>query len=183
MNIKSEESVYLFCQLLNEGSKDEGTSLFVQHLYKSNQLKYLKLLFNKEFVINNNPDISWLIAIESVLEKFAFEFDGFLATIEKNSLKEHFVDVGSISLNLLQLINSFRAHVFTSLSFEKMFEVVGKFVRNANDSLRKLKSANSGIITNIKSADEFLKNLASISLTSNHRGLYFVYKGDNKNGK
>ena len=86
MDIQSELDVYKFLQLINDNNKsDEGTVLFVEHLFAIGKLEYVKLLFNGAFAVRHNVDIPYLVALEKQLEAFAEAFDMF---IREDSNKE-----------------------------------------------------------------------------------------------
>lgn len=175
MNIKSEESTYLFCQLLNEGSKDVGTSLFVEHLYKSGQLNNLKALFDRKIEITNNEDIPYLIAIESVLEKFAFKFNNFLANIKKQNTQNVHRDIRVISDTFLQLTKKFQGEIYSAHSLEKLFNVAATYVKASGECLSRLIVADINLVSNLKSALEFFKYLKHLNL-SEEMGTYLCYK-------
>jgi len=175
MNIKSEETTYLFCQLLNEGDKDVGSSLFVEHLYKSGQLKHLKLLFDKKIELPTNEDIPYLVAIENVLEKFVLKFDGFLSSIKRNENEPVHKDIVLIANSFIDLTKKFVSDVFTAHSLEKIFNVVATYSKTSNEYLSRLTAANSNLVTNLSSGLDFLRYLKHLSLDDDS-GVYLCYK-------
>ena len=178
MDIHSEIEIYKFLQLINDNDKsDEGTVLFVKHLFAMNKLEYIKAIYGQEIIIRHNEDIPYLVALENALENFAEHFNMFIKDLPgKEKPTEEARDVEADSKRLMQELDNIIASNISS-SLPSTFQSIVPHLYTANKCLDKLRAYKyeSGISTNIKDAMEFFTHLQDIHL-NNGRGLYFYLK-------
>ena len=178
MDIHSEIDIYKFLQLINDNDKsDEGTVLFVKHLFALNKLDYIKAIYGQEIIIRHNEDIPYLVALENVLENFAEHFNMFIRDLpSKEKPTEEARDVEADAKRLIEeLDHILNANISPSLP--STFQSIAPHIYTANKCLDKLRAYKyeSGVVTNIESAMEFFTHLQDIHLTSG-RGLHFYLK-------
>ena len=179
MNLKAEENTYIFSQLLNTKDSDQGTILFVEHLFKSGKLLYLQTLFPYGIEFHTNKDLVYLIASESLLEKLALQFDSFIRSIPNNSDKEIYPDTASNAMSLVTAVGEFKNTLNSfndDFSLAALFDCVGRFTKKSLQLLKPLKSQNSGIYTSVDDLMELLKYIRSLNLDTTLSGMHFCFK-------
>lgn len=182
MDIKTEKEIYHFCQYFNNKSDDKGTALFVAHLYATNQLEYLSLLYKEPLEITRNEELAYLIAIEKILEKFSIKFDSFLRSFKSNAKREVYSDVISNSRELIKALDAFKKGINSldnSFSLIILEQTVATFVKKANGLIDLLINQNAGISTNISSFAGLLNYIRNIELNvQTSFSVYFCYRGN-----
>lgn len=178
MDIQSELEVYKFLQLINDNGKtDEGTELFVKHLFAIHKLDYVLHLFGKEIKVKHNEDIPYLVALENVLEGFSEHFDMFIRDHKnKEGSQEEARDIEADGERLIQELEQIQ-NVKLSSSLSSIFQAITPHLYTANKCLDKLRAYKykSGVMTNIDNSTEFFTRLVDINFT-NDRGKYFIFR-------
>lgn len=174
MDINSELDVYKFLQLVNDDDGDDGTKLFIKHLFAIGKLEHVKALYKGEIDVSHNEDIAYLVALETVLEQFSEAFDMFIReNVNKEAPTSEARDIEAEAKRLIQEINYIiNASITTSLS--TMYQNITPHLYTSISCIDKLRGYKyiNGVETNIKNALEFLLHKEDVS-TSHSRGLYF----------
>ena len=180
MDIQSELDVYKFLQLINDNDKsDEGTVLFVKHLFAIGKLDYVKLLFGEEITIKHNVDIPYLVALENQLEQFADTLESFINGDAKKELSPEIPgDIRSENENLIKHLRkiSDASRQISASNLPNVYESIVPHLLTAIrhiDYIRANKNK-SGISTNIKDAKQFFGHLKDINFYS-RSGLHFSF--------
>ena len=178
MDIQSELDVYKFLQLINDNNKsDEGTVLFVEHLFAIGKLEYVKLLFNGAFIVRHNVDIPYLVALEKQLEAFAEAFDMFIREdSNKEKSEEPARDVEAEIKRLIQELEYIATANISSDNLSNAYQSVVPHLLTAIKCFDKIRAFKykSGIDTNIKNAKQFFQQLQDIEFVR-HSGLHFSF--------
>lgn len=179
MDLLSEKDVYILCQYFQDKGDDRGTALFVEHLYKTGELKYTKALFEEPFSVHSNGDIAYLVGIEKILESFAIAYDKFVSSIDGNFSKELYPDSETDSHDLIGVLKSNIKPIaakYKEYSLERLFLALTPYCKSAVTYFEKLRVKNSGIHTNIKTAEDFLRNISRIRFEGYFKeGKYFMF--------
>ncbi len=179
MDITSELDVYKFLQLINDDdSSDKGTELFVKHLFAIGKLKFVKALYGKETIVKNNEDIPYIVALETILEKFSDKFDAFIReNSSKVESKDEARDMEATAKGLISEI-SVISKLDISKSLETTFSFIAPHIYTICEYLDKLRAYKftNGLKTNIKDSLEFFYYRSEIRV-NRQDGKYIVYIG------
>lgn len=178
MDIQSELDVYKFLQLINDNDKsDEGTVLFVKHLFAINKLDYVKYLFGREITIRHNVDIPYVVALEQQLEKFAEAFDMFIREDQNKENSEETVrDIEADIKRLIQELEVIASLKLSDSNLPHTYQSIVPHLLTAIQCFDRIRAYKfkSGIDTNIKNSQQFFTQNEDIEF-ARHSGLHFSF--------
>ena len=178
MKLAVEENTYLFSQLLNSKDDDQGTVLFVKHLFKTGQLHYVQILFPQGVKFYSNKDLPYLFASDALLEKLCVFFDTFFSLKYEYDEEELYPDVVSNATNLVGAVREFKERIVIltdDFSLPSLFECVSRFAKKSIELLKPLKGHNTGIHTNLNYFTDLLAVIRTLDLNL-MSGNYFCFR-------